>query len=67
MKSLAISSLYPSELSWPVYFHLVSYEPQLLVAENGVISNDCWDIPYVTVKVDYDYVTELTMNVGLIY
>ena len=45
---------------------MVSYGPQFTVAENGVIWNDYWDTPCVTVKVVYDYDTELTMNGELI-
>jgi hypothetical protein len=41
IKSVPISSKCPSELSKPVYFHVILYDPQLLVAEKGVILNDC--------------------------
>jgi hypothetical protein len=37
MKYVPISSKCPSELSIPIYAHAVPYEPQLTVAENGVI------------------------------
>ena len=38
MRSLTASSECPLELSTPAYFHVVAYEPQLRVAENGVIA-----------------------------
>jgi hypothetical protein len=66
MKSVPISSKCPSELSTPVYVHVVPYEPHLSVAENGVISKFCKDKPYVTVKVFCDYDTVFTMNFGLV-
>ena len=62
MKSEPRSRKCPSELSTPVYFHVVPYEPQLIVAENGVIWNYYYDRPFVTINVVSDYVTELTMN-----
>jgi GTP cyclohydrolase I len=37
MRSVAATSECPSELSTPVYVHVVAYVPQLRVAENGVI------------------------------
>jgi hypothetical protein len=37
MKSVSMLSKWPSELSIPVYFHLLAYEPQLLIAEKGLI------------------------------
>jgi hypothetical protein len=38
MRSIAATSKSPSELSTPVYVHVVAYDPQLRVAENGVIA-----------------------------
>jgi hypothetical protein len=37
MRSVAATSECPSELSKPVYFHVLEYDPQLRVAKNGVI------------------------------
>ena len=38
MRSVAVTSECPSELSIPVYVQVVAYVPQLRVAENGVIA-----------------------------
>ncbi len=57
MKSVPISRKCPSELSSPVYFHVVLYEPQLRLAENGVIFNYWSDTPCGIVNVIYAYVT----------
>jgi hypothetical protein len=65
MKSVVKSSKCPSELSTPVYVHLLYY-PQLEAAENGVILNYCNETPYVTVKVVCYCIIELTVIVGLI-
>jgi hypothetical protein len=54
MKSDVKSRKCPSELSTPVYVHLVYY-PQLEAAENGVILNYCYETPCVTVKVVFYY------------
>lgn len=62
MKSVVKSSECPSELSKPIYFQFLPYEPQLEVAENGVILNYCNERPYVTVNTVYDCMTELTVN-----
>ena len=40
MRSVPVPSECPSELSTPVYVHVVAYLPQLRVATNGVIGND---------------------------
>ena len=37
IRSFASTSECSSELSTPVYVHVVAYDPQLRVAENGVI------------------------------
>ena len=37
IRSVAATSECPSELSTPVYYHVLAYVPQLRVAENGVI------------------------------
>jgi hypothetical protein len=37
IRSVAATSECPSELSTPVYVHVVVYAPQFRVAENGVI------------------------------
>jgi hypothetical protein len=37
MRSVASFIKCPSELSTLVYVHVVAYDPQLIVAENGVI------------------------------
>ena len=38
MRSVSATSECPSELSTPVYVHVVAYDPQLRLAENGVIA-----------------------------
>ena len=62
MRSVSATSECPSELSTPVYVHVVAYDPQLRLAENGVIGRFQSDTPCATVKADFDQVTVFTVN-----
>jgi hypothetical protein len=44
----------PSVLLTPVYVHVLSYDPQFRVAENGVIARSLSDTLYVIEKVEFD-------------
>lgn len=50
IRSVAWLRACPSELSYPVYFQVFGYEPQLIVAKNGVIGNYLSDTRYATEK-----------------
>jgi hypothetical protein len=53
MWSVASTSGISFELLTPAYVHLISYVPQLSVAENGVIRISL-EIPCYTEKVNFD-------------
>ena len=54
MRSIAGSSLNPSEFLTPEYVQMLAYEPQLRVAENGDIGNNILGTPWDAVKVVND-------------
>jgi hypothetical protein len=54
MRSLVLTSKFPFELSTPEYVHVVEFEPQLRVAENGVIGIFISETLYAIEKVFYD-------------
>jgi hypothetical protein len=54
MRSLVLTSEFPLELSTPVYVHVVANEPQLGIAENGVIGIFISETSYAIEKVVYN-------------